>query len=197
MLLHSSRARAAWLVPLLAVVLAAAVLAAGLAAHRWSLAAMARESTLQSALRSTLDDRGGAAAPACAPEVDYAQSLPATVSLDKLVQSLQDGAHAFGATLVSVSGEPRPATAKSLATLSVSIALRGAYPAIKSTLAEGLSRFPTATLQQMHLKRAGTAMPGVEDANLQLVFALRPAAAGPAECRASPVDRDVMESKWQ
>jgi hypothetical protein len=183
--------------PLLIQLLAVAALVAGLAFHRWADAAMAREATRQVELTAALDDRWGAGAPACPPEVDYAQALPVAVSLDKLVQSLQDGSHEFGATLVSVSGEPRGATSRNLATLSVNVALRGAYPAIRSALAEALSRFPTATLQQMHLKRAGNVTPGVEDVTLQLVFALRPAAAGPPACRLSPADREAMESKWQ
>lgn len=193
---HGSLWQRAWFAPSLLILLAAAALVAGAALRHWTKAAVAREALLQADIRSALDDRGASAVPACAPEVDYAWALPATIPLDKLVQSLQDAAHAFGATLVTVGGEPHPATARSLATLGVSISLRGSYPALKSTLAEGLSRFPTAALQQMHFKRAGAGQPGVEEATLQVVFVLRPEVRS-AQCRLSPSGREVMESTWQ
>lgn len=197
MFVHAFSRRPAWLAPLSAVLLAVAALVAALGSHRWASVAIAREAARQAQVKAALDDRGAAVAPACAPEVDYAQALPAVVSLDKLVQSLQDGAHAFGATLVSVSGEPRPPTSRAMATLGVTLTLRGAYPAIRSTLSEALSRFPTATLQQMHIKRSSSASIGVEEATLQLVFVLRPAVAAPLACRMSPKADDLMESRWQ
>ena len=193
MIAHGFNRRRALLAPLLALPVAILSLVGGLAMHRWCLTAVAHEATRQATIKTALDDHSGARVPACAAEADYAQGLPPAISLDRFVQSLQDSANAYGATLVSVSGEPRPATTRTLATLSVSIWLRGAYPAIKSTLAEGLSRFPTAALQQMHFKRTGMAQPGVEDANLQVVFVLRPNMTIAAECRVAPLDRAAAE----
>ena len=191
-----SRLHRRWLAPSLATAIASIALVAGLAFHRWTSLAAAREVAQQATLRSALDDRGDGTAVACASEVDYAWALPAAVSMDKLAQSLQDSAHAFGATLNSVSGEPRPATPRGLATLGINISLRGSYPALKSTLAEGLSRFPTATLQQLHFKRSATGQLGVEDASVQVGFALRPAVAGASPCRLAPPDRDSLGSTW-
>ena len=183
-------------VPTLAALVAAALLVVCVAIHWWSNNTLARASAAEVAIQTTLDDRSTAPAPACAAEVNYAQGLPATLSPDVLAKSLQAAAQAFGSTLVSVSAEPRPATAKSLATVSVNIALRGAYPAIRSTLSEGLSRFPSGVLQQIHIRRSGSTAPPVEDATLQIVFALRPVSSGLAECSASPVVGAAMEAIW-
>ncbi len=191
-----SRWHRRWLAPSLAPVIAAIALVAGLALHHWTSLAAAREVAQQAALRSALDDHGDGTVVACAPEVDYVWALPEAVSMDKLAQSLQDSAHAFGATLNSVSGEPRPATPRVMATLGINISLRGSYPALKSTLTEGLSRFPTATLQQLHFKRSATGQLGVEDASVQVGFALRPEVARAPPCRLAPPDRDSLGSTW-
>jgi len=182
------KAKGRWLLPALALVLAMFALVAMLLAHRWCVDAIRSETNAQTTLRMTLAQAVRANPPSCAPELAYAQSLPESVSLDKLVKSLQESAKAFGVTVLSVSGEPHPANDRSLASLVVGIALHGGYAGIKSTLAESLSRFPSAALQEMHLKRAGAAQLAMEDANVQIVFALRPTVSIPIDCRMRPID---------
>jgi hypothetical protein len=188
MLAFISKAKRRWVLPAIALLVAIAALATALLLHRWFADAMRSELKAQKTTRSMIDRAAQARAPACASEFAYAQSLPTSISLDKLVQSLQDSAKAFGVTMLSVSGEPRPANARALETLVVSIALHGGYAGIKSTLAESLSRFPTAALQEMNFKRAGAAQLAVEDVNVQIVFVLRPTASGSSECRMPPTD---------
>jgi len=190
--MHTSilRSKGRWLFPSIALLIAVVALAAMLLAHSWPAAAVRSELAAQKTTRTMIDQTEGTKAPSCGPEFAYAQSLPASVSLDKLVQSLQDSAKAFGVTVLSVSGEPHPANETTLESLVVSIALHGGYAGIKSTLAESLSRFPSAALQQMNLKRAGASQLAVEDANVQIAFVLRPKALGSSDCRMPPVDVD-------
>ncbi len=184
-----------WLLPIGALLTVSAALVLALLAHHWLATAMRHELAQQKAIRLTLDDAGKAVAPACAPEFNYAQSLPSSVSLDKLVQSLQDSSKALGVNVLSVSGEPHAAAASTLATLDVNIALHGAYPAVKSTLAESLSRFESGAVQSMRFKRAGATLPIAEDASVQIVFALRPQTFGPVDCRMPPIGSDAVRSK--
>lgn len=140
------------------------------------------------ALQQSLLAGAGAAAPACSTEVAYAQALPPAISLDRLVQSLQDSAKAFDVTIRNVSGEPHAQTARTLASLEVDIALHGSYPGIKAALAESLARFPSGTLMRLRLKRDGAASPPTEDATAQVSFALRPLASTPLDCRLGASD---------
>jgi len=157
-------------------------LALALVGHRWLAAESRSEVRHQQAVRKALDDAGSIGAPACSTEFDYAQSLPTSVSLDKFVQSLQDNSKAFGVSVLSVSGEPLPATTRTLAALEIDVALHGTYPAIKSALAETLSRFESGALLRLQVKRTGTTPPFVEDANVRIGFALRPQPSGPLDC---------------
>ena len=183
------KAKGRWLFPTIALLVAGAALATVLLVHRWCTDAIRSELKSQKTTRTMIDQAAQARAPSCGLEFAYAQSLPASISLDKLVQSLQDSATAFGVTVLSVNGEPHPANERTLESLVVAIALHGGYAGIKSTLAESLSRFPSAALQEMHLKRAGAAQLAVEDANVQIVFVLRPAASGSSSnCRMPPID---------
>jgi hypothetical protein len=193
--LLTSKQRARWLLPIGVLLICATALALALLTHRWSAVAIRQESAQQKAIQTALAETANTKTPACAPEFSYAQSLPASISLDKLVQSLQDSSKAFGVAVISVSGEPHPATSRTLASLDVNIALHGAYPAIKSVLAESLSRFQTGAIQRMHFKREGTTLPTTEEVNVQVVFALRPQAVGTVDCRIPTVDGGAWESK--
>lgn len=190
-----SKARGRWLLPTLALLVAIAALATALLLHRWFAEDLRSELKAQKTTRSLIDQATRVRAPACGSEFAYAQSLPTSISLDKLVQALQDSAKAFGVTVLSVSGEPHPANQRALESLVVSIALHGGYAGIKSTLAESLSRFPTAALQEMNFKRAGAAQLAVEDANVQVVFVLHPAASGSSDCRMPPTDGAIGSSR--
>jgi hypothetical protein len=190
----SSR-RPGWWVPGGALLAFGAALVLALAGHRWLTAEARSETRHQQAVRKALDDAGTASAPSCGSEFDYAQSLPPSVSLDKFVQSLQDSSKALGASVLSVSGEPRPATTRTLAALEVDVALHGSYPAIKSTLAESLSRFDSGALLSLRIKRSGTTPPIVEDVNVRIGFALRPQASGPLDCAVTVIERAPARPK--
>ena len=183
-----------WLLPVGALVICNVALALTLLAHHWLTTELRRELAQKEHIGMALDGASRATAPACAPEFNYAQSLPSSVSLDRLLQALQDSSKAFGVTVQSVSGEPHPATPMNLATLEVSITLHGAYPAIKSTLAESLSRFQSGALQSLRIKRASVTVPMSEDASVQFVVVLRPQTFGPADCRTAPIDIDSVRS---
>jgi hypothetical protein len=179
----ASAARSRWAFPALALSVAAAALASAWLAHLRIVESLRIESTSQRALVAAADQAMQAQAPPCDPRLAYVQSLPASVSLDKLVLSLQENSKAFGIALLSVSGESHRGGDKALASMVVSIALQGRYAGIKSTLAESLSRFPMGVIQVIHVKRAAGVSPPVEDASIQVAFPLRPAVLGTAECR--------------
>ncbi len=177
-----------------AVLIAACVLGLALLARRQLVTEARHEAARASELAQALQAGARTSAPTCSAEVGYVQSLPPSVSLDKFVQSLQDSAKAFDVNVKSVSGEPHAATARTLATLDVNIALHGSYPGIKATLAEGLARFPTATPMRLRLKRDGLALPPVEEATVQVAFALRPAPSGPLDCELATPDSHAREA---
>ncbi len=184
-----------WLLPAAAFLVAIVTLATALLTHLWCAEAIRSESVSQKATRTMIDQAERTQPPSCGPEFAYAQSLPTSISLDKLVQSLQETAKAFSVTVLGVSGEPHPANERTLESLVVSIALHGGYAGIKSTLAESLSRFPSAALQQLSLKRAGASQLAVEDANVQIVFVLGPTLAGSTDCRMPPIDVDAGKAR--
>ena len=177
-----------------AVLIATCALGLALLARRELATEARREAARASELAQTLQAGARSSAPSCSTEVGYVQSLPMSVSLDKLVQSLQDSAKAFDVNVKSVSGEPHAATARTLATLDVNIALHGSYPGIKATLAEGLARFPTATPMRLRLKRDGLALPPVEEATAQVTFALQPPSSGPLACSLAAPDAQPREA---
>jgi hypothetical protein len=163
--------------PVAAVCCALALLAGTVLAHEWLRTLRRDEAATASDLRFRLAAARKLATPASAPTRDFTQSLPASVSVDKLVQTLQDSAQSFNVTLVNVSSEPRVETAQTLPRLEVSIALKGAYPALKSTLAEALDRFPSAVIEQVEIRReAVNAGVGIEDMTIRVGLLLRPSA---------------------
>jgi hypothetical protein len=194
-LIFISQQRSRWLLPIVSLLICAAALGLAVVCHRWFAVAIRQEVAQQKALQAALAEVANANTPACAPEFSYAQSLPTSISLDKLVQSLQDSSKAFGVAVISVSGDPHPATPRTLASLDVNIALHGAYPGVKSVLAESLSRFQSGSVRRMHLKREGTTLPTAEEVNVQVVFALRPQAVVPVDCRMQSARDGVGESK--
>ena len=175
-----------WILPASAAALTC-VLLCSLLAGRHLLARDAEQVRIdRQVAQHDLESTSLSTAPDCAPEVTFARALPSEVSMEALVQSLHDSARTFGVTLGSVSGEPHPGTAHALATLDVNATLRGGYGPIKSTLAESLSRFPSGTVERLHMKRDGAGTPVVEEASVQIVFALRPPVDGLLDCRLSP-----------
>lgn len=159
--------------PSVTIVLALSLEGALMFGHRWMKAAALSETAQQHALSGQASALTQAVMPSCATDVRYAQSLPAAVSIDKLVQSLQDSTKAFGVTLESVASEPHAATARSLAYVQVDFSLQGAYAAIKPALGEALSRYPSAAVTRFRLKRTSIA-PLAEEANIQMILPMRP-----------------------
>lgn len=152
-----------------------------------------QQSHVQSARNVIAQDglrQGAIESPPCTRELAYARALPSSTSLDALVGTMQESAKAFDVTIRSVSGEPRAETRASLASLDVSIALRGSYGGIKSVLAESLARFPNSVVTRLQLKR-DTAMTAVavEEASIELSLAFRPTDVGAVECRGEPPRR--------
>ncbi len=182
MLFNHRRFRSGTLLAVGVILIATIALGLALFARRQLAIDVRLEGTRANGLRQALQAGARANSPTCSAEVGYVQTLPSFVSLDKLVQSLQDSAKAFDVSVKSVSGEPRAATAQTLATLDVNIAIHGGYPGIKAALAEGLSRFPTGTLTHLHLKRDGANLPPMEDATAQVTFVLQPVMSSPLDC---------------
>jgi hypothetical protein len=155
---------------------ALAVFAAAVFAHAWSRSARQDEAIAARDLRFRLAAARKMATPVSAPMQDFAQSLPVSVSVDKLVQTLQESAQAFNVALVNVSSEPRAETAQALPRLEINITLKGAYPALKSTLAEALDRFPNAVIEQLGMKRDSAGL-GTEEMTVRVALLLRPGMA--------------------
>jgi hypothetical protein len=170
--------------PSVAIVLALSLEGALMFGHRWMKAAALSETAQQHALSGQASALTQEVIPSCATDVRYAQSLPAAVSIDKLVQSLQDSTKAFGVTLQSVASEPHTATARTLAYVQVDFSLQGAYAAIKPALGEALSRYPFAVVTRFRLKRTSIA-PLAEDANVQMLLPIRPQVLE-VNCRLDP-----------
>jgi len=116
-----------------------------------------------------------AAGAGTAPEPDFAQSLPEASSIDAIVRELQRSSAEVGAAFVSVSGTPRAATPQTLGRTELSVSLRGAYPKLKTVLAQTLDRFPQLVVQRLTLRRM--AAPVDLEAHVDLVLLARPVAA--------------------
>ncbi len=194
MLFNHWRFRSGTLLAVGVILIAAIALGLALLARRQLAIEVRLEGARANALRQALQVGARENSPTCSAEVGYVQTLPSSVSLDKLVQSLQDSAKAFDVSVKSVSGEPRAMTAQTLATLDVNIAIHGGYPGIKAALAEGLSRFPTGTLTHLHLKRDGATLPPLEDATARVMFALQPVVSAPLDCNLAAYGADAREA---
>ena len=171
------------LLPACAIVCACIALGLALLARQRLADETRLESARASALQQVVHASAGASVPACTAEVGYVQALPTAISLDRLVQTLQESAKAFDVRINSVSGEPHAATGSTLAALDVNISMHGSYAGIKAVLAEGLARFPTGVMTHLHVKRDGLAAVPIEEATAQVSFALRPSPASPLACR--------------
>jgi hypothetical protein len=177
--------RGRWMLPGLMLALGAGALVAALLARHWLAVAADDQRALQKALAAQLAAARERPVPECAVDVSYAATLPATVSMDKIIQSLQDSSKAFGVTLVSVNGEPHAATQRTLAWLDVTATLHGGYSGLKSAMAEAVARFPAAVVRGLRIKRSA-GMPLAEDVSLQ--FAVPLGAPTLLECRPASVD---------
>ena len=154
-----------------------ALLALALAASAWRVG-LDRQAqglgTSTAALRQQLNAAlvsGGASA----ARSDFARGLPEALSVEPVVRELQRSSAAEGASFVSVSSTPRPATSQTLGRVELAITLRGAYPKLKTVLAQTLDRFPHLVVQRLTLRRM--AAPVDLEAHVDLVLLARPVAA--------------------
>lgn len=112
-----------------------------------------------------------------APQADrsFVARLPRHADVDVFVQRLSKSAFANGVALTEVRVEPtREVGLSALPQVTLSIALRGKYPAMKSVLAEALGRTENATLRTLRLHPDDKAEVG---AQVSLTLWLGPAAA--------------------
>jgi hypothetical protein len=106
------------------------------------------------------------------PGADFAQRLPANLSIDPVVSEFQRSSGRNGVTFVSVSAAPRDATVQMLGRTALSVTLRGSYPNLKIVLGESMACFPALVLQHMALRRL--ASPNELEAHLELLEVTRP-----------------------
>jgi len=112
------------------------------------------------------------------PEPDFAQALPEATPIDAIVRELQRSSADAGSAFVSVSSTPRAPTPQTLGRTELSVSLRGAYPKLKTVLAQTLDRFPHLVVQRLTLRRM--AAPVDLEAHVDLVLLARPVAAASA-----------------
>jgi hypothetical protein len=109
------------------------------------------------------------------PGPNFALRLAESSSIDPIVRELQRSSAAAGVAFVSVSGTPRAATVQTLGRTELSITLRGAYPKLKTVLAQTLDRFPDLIVQRLTMRRMAT--PADLEAHVELLLLARPLAA--------------------
>lgn len=158
----------------------AAMLALALAASVWRVGLDRQAHDLATSITALRQQLSAAVAEGAdpAPEPDFAQSLPESSSIDAIVRELQRSSAEVGAAVVSVSSTPRAATPQTLGRTELSVSLRGAYPKLKTVLAQTLDRFPQLVVQRLTLRRM--AAPVDLEAHLDLVLLARPVAASGA-----------------
>lgn len=111
--------------------------------------------------RATLADlRAKAAAAPPADQTPFAARLPLTQPSSRAVTHLREAAEAQSVLVTAISTAHQPPTANTLGRMSLDVNLRGSYAAIKTVLAEVLTRdAQQAVLQQLSLRRAAGAAP--------------------------------------
>ena len=157
-----------------------AMLALALAASAWRVGLDRQTHDLATSITALRQQLNAAAAEGAgsAAEPDFAQGLPEASSVDAVVRELQRSSAEVGTAFVSVSSTPRVATQQTLGRTELSITLRGAYPKLKTVLAQTLDRFPNLVVQRLTLRRM--VAPVDLEAHLDLVLLARPLAASGA-----------------
>jgi len=153
------------------------MLALALAASLWRVGLDRQAHDLATSMTALRQQLNAAVAEGSGPvaEPDFAQGLPEASSIDAIVRELQRSSAEAGAAFVSVSSTPRVATPQTLGRSELSVSLRGAYPKLKTVLAQTLDRFPHLVVQRLTLRRM--AAPVDLEAHVDLVLLARPAAA--------------------
>ncbi len=161
-------------------VASALVLSAALAASLWRLDRDREARGLNTSITALRQQLHSASVTAVAdvPGPDFSQALPESSTTELVVRELQRSSAEVGAAFVSVSSAPRAATLQALGRTELSITLRGAYPKLKTVLAQTLDRFPNLIVQRLTLRRM--VAPADLEAHLDLVLLARPLAASGA-----------------
>jgi len=162
------------------VAASAVMLALALAASVWRVGLDRQAHDLATSITPLRHQLGAATTEGAGPtpEPDFAQTLPEATPIDAIVRELQRSSADAGAAFVSVSSTPRAATPQTLGRTELSVSLRGAYPKLKTVLAQTLDRFPHLVVQRLTLRRMAT--PVDLEAHVDLVLLARPMAAASA-----------------
>ena len=154
-----------------------AMLALASAASVWRVGLDRQVHHLPTSIASLRQQLNAAVAEGSGPvaKPDFAQGLPEASSIDAIVRELQRASADVGVAFVSVSSTPRAATPQTLGRTELSVSLRGAYPKLKTVLAQTLDRFPNLLVQRLTLRRMAT--PVDLEARVDLVLLARPVAA--------------------
>jgi len=154
-----------------------AMLALALAASAWRVGIDRQTHDFATSIASLHQqlNAGSAEWAASAPERDFAQGLPEASAIDAIIRELQRSSAEVGTAFASVSSTPHAATPQTLGRTELSVSLRGAYPKLKTVLAQTLDRFPNLVVQRLTLRRM-TAPVDLE-AHVDLVLLVRPVAA--------------------
>ncbi len=105
-------------------------------------------------------------------KVDFAHGLSDAPAVDPVVRELQRASTEAGAAFVALTATPRPATLQALGRIELAVSLRGAYPKLKSILAQTLDRFPGLIVQRLTIRRLST--PLELEAHVDLMLLTRP-----------------------
>lgn len=153
-----------------------AMLALALAASVWRVRLDRQAHDLVTSIKALHQQLNAAVAEGAgpAPKPDFVQGLAEASSIDAIVRELQRSSAEVGAAFVSVSSTPRAATPQTLGHTELSVTLRGAYPKLKTVLAQTLDRFPNLVVQRLTLRRM--AAPADLEAHVDLVLLARPVA---------------------
>ncbi|OWQ86997.1 hypothetical protein CDN99_20080 [Roseateles aquatilis] len=131
------------------------------------------------ATRSTLADlRAKAAVTPPSDASPFAARLPLTQSSARAVTHLREAAEGQSVWVTAISTAHQPATTNTLGRMSLDFNLRGSYGAIKTVLAELLTRdAQQAVLQQLSLRRAPGAAPSMSSGGFNNAGAMNGAGA--------------------
>ncbi|MCI4428054.1 MAG: hypothetical protein JHC40_02675 [Burkholderiales bacterium] len=134
--------------------IAALLSALALATYAWQARRQLEWSIAQSGqLKERLRLAEAADAPRATPTpADYVAALATAPAVETVLRRLQRACAAQRVVLVSVNANSRDASPQSLGRTEVLFVLRGAYPQLKSVLAEGVDQ-PGAVLQRLMLRR--------------------------------------------
>lgn len=153
----------------------AALMATGVCLTGISVAVAISERRQTSSLlaRPVLTERGQVRTSA-SERSDFVLRLQPSVPSATVIRELERSCASAGVTISEITISHRPPTADSLGADEFNLRLRGEYAATKGVLIDLLSRFPSATLRSLRLRRDPST--GATETTTLLVVWSRPAA---------------------